>query len=64
MRSLLAYVGRGLQILGLVILPIGVLMEVSGQLARNGVAELLLILVFGYLAFQSGRYLEGYARHA
>ena len=62
--QVIAYLGRGLQLLGLVILPLGMLLEVTGKLGRRGVAELLIILVFGFIAFQTGRYLEGYARHA
>lgn len=64
MLEIIAYLGRGLQLLGLVILPVGMLLEISGQLGRRGVAELLIILIFGFVAFQAGRYLEGYARHA
>ncbi|MCA9170599.1 MAG: hypothetical protein KDB23_23130 [Planctomycetales bacterium] len=64
MMQVIAYLGRGLQLLGLVILPLGMLLEVTGKLGRRGVAELLIILVFGFIAFQTGRYLEGYARHA
>ena len=58
------FVGRSLQFLALTILPIGILLEAMGLLGRRGVAELLIIMVFGFAAFQVGRYLEGYARHA
>ncbi len=54
--------GRLLQIGGLVLLPLAVLMELSGQLGRRGVAELLLMLVVGASAFMLGRFIEGYAR--
>ena len=54
--------GRGLQLLGLLILPLGVILELAGRLGRRGVAELVLIMVFGFAAFHVGRYLEGYAR--
>jgi hypothetical protein len=57
-------VGRVLQILGLVILPLGVILELTGRLGRRGVAELLLIMVFGFAAFYLGRVVEGYARHS
>ena len=57
-------IGRGLQFLGLTILPLGIVLELAGKLGRRGVAELLLIMVFGFAAFQLGRYLEGYGRHA
>jgi len=54
--------GRLLQIGGLVLLPVAMLMELSGQLGRQGVAELLIMLVAGAAAFGLGRLLEGYAR--
>jgi hypothetical protein len=56
------YVGRTLQILGLVILPLGIILELSGKLGRRGLAELLLIMIFGFAAFHLGRIIEGYAR--
>jgi hypothetical protein len=56
------YFGRVLQILGLVMLPLGIILELTGQLGRRGVAELLLIMVFGFAAFHLGRVIEGYAR--
>jgi len=57
--GVVATLGRGLQLLGLVALPLGMILEISGRLGRRGVAELLLILVFGFVAFYTGRYLEG-----
>ena len=54
--------GRLLQIGGLVLLPVAMLMELTGQLGRQGVAELLIMLVAGAAAFGLGRLLEGYAR--
>ena len=54
--------GRLLQIGGLILLPLAMLMELSGQLGRRGVAELLLMLVVGAAAFALGRFIEGYAR--
>lgn len=62
MMGLLYFFGRGLQLLGLVILPLGIILELNGRLGRRGLAELLLIMVFGFAAFHAGRYLEGYAR--
>lgn len=56
------FVGRVLQILGLVMLPLGIVLELTGRLGRRGVAELLLIMVFGFAAFHLGRVIEGYAR--
>lgn len=64
MNEVIALFGRGLQLLGLAALPLGIVLELTGQLGRRGVAELLLIMVFGFAAFHAGRYLEGFARHA
>ena len=60
----IGYIGRGLQLLGLAILPLGIILEITGRLGRRGLAELLLIMVFGFAAFHAGRYLEGYARQS
>lgn len=54
--------GRLLQILGLTLLPLAIILEISGTLGRNSVADMLLMLIFGAAAFYLGRYLEGYAR--
>lgn len=61
-RNRVKSLGRLLQIGGLVLLPVAMLMELSGQLGRRGVAELLLMLLAGVVAFALGRLLEGYAR--
>jgi hypothetical protein len=58
------YLGRGLQLFGLIILPLGIILELTGHLGRRGLAELLLIMVFGFAAFHLGRIIEGYARHS
>ena len=55
--------GKFLQLLGLFALPIGMLLELSQALGRSfGLNELLLVLVFGVVAFFLGRLLEGYAK--
>jgi hypothetical protein len=54
--------GRLLQVLGLLLLPVAMLMEMSEMLGRRGVAEMLLMLVAGAVAFGLGRLIEGYAR--
>lgn len=55
-------VGKSLQLVALVLLPLAMLLELSGALGRDsGVADLLLMLVFGAVAFALGRFLEGYA---
>jgi hypothetical protein len=55
-------VGKTLQLVGLVLLPVAMLLELSGALGReSGVADMLLMLVFGAAAFALGRFIEGYA---
>jgi hypothetical protein len=50
-----------MQIAGLVILPLSIVLELSGSLARSfGVSEMLVMLGFGWCVFYLGRYLEGY----
>ena len=57
-------VGRTLQLVGLVALPVAILLELSKLLGRSfGLSEMLVLLVFGFCSFQLGRYLEGYALH-
>ena len=56
--------GKSLQIFGLVILPISVVFELLGRLGRNGLIEMLLMMLFGAAAFCLGRYLEGFARQS
>ena len=56
-------VGRGLQILGLVLLPLSMLLELTGGLGRSfGLSDMVIMLGFGVAAFLTGRMLEGYAR--
>ena len=55
--------GRSLQLLALIVLPLGMFLELSQALGRSfGLNELLIVLVFGALAFILGRMLEGYAQ--
>ncbi len=54
--------GKSLQLFGLVLLPISVVLEFLGRLGRNGLSEMLLMMLFGATAFYLGRYLEGFAR--
>ena len=55
--------GRMLQIIGLVLLPLSMVLEMSGALGRSfGLSEMLLMLVFGASAFVAGRICEGYAK--
>lgn len=56
-------IGRFLQLVGLVVLPLGMFLELSGALGQKfGLSQMLIMLVFGVLSFGLGRYLEGYAR--
>ena len=58
MRSL----GRALQFIALVLLPLAVILQLSGSLGRPfAVSEMLVMLVFGMCCFGIGRILEGYA---
>ena len=55
-------VGRILQHVGLIALPVAVVLELSKLLGRSfGLSQMLIMLVFGFCSFQLGRYLEGYA---
>jgi hypothetical protein len=52
-----------MQILGLVLLPLACMMEMQfGSLGRGTVANMLLMMIAGVIAFVLGRYIEGYAR--
>ncbi len=58
-------IGRTLQLVGLVALPVGIMMEVTGQLGRaGGLSQLLIVMVFGLVGFYLGRVLEGYAQRS
>ena len=55
-------IGHLLQLFGLLILPLAVVLELSGSLGRDtGVSELVIMLVAGSAAFVLGRVIEGYA---
>jgi hypothetical protein len=56
-------VGRFLQFTGLVVLPVAMYMELSGNLGSKGVSEMVILLVFGAAAFGVGRIVEGYGRN-
>ena len=54
--------GRYLQLFALFVLPLGMLLELTGALGRSfGLSEMLIMLVFGVIAFWLGRFLEGYS---
>lgn len=55
--------GRSLQIIGLVLLPLSMIMEATGTLDRStGVSDMVIMLIAGATAFFIGRIVEGYAR--
>ena len=57
------HLGRALQYLGLAVLPLGVVLELSDAWGRSfGVADLLKSLAFGVAAFFIGRLIEGYSQ--
>ena len=50
-----------LQLLGLIVLPCAILIELTGALGRDfGTRGLFVSLLFGAAAFYLGRLLEGY----
>lgn len=54
--------GRLLQYIGLFTLPAAIVLELGQLLGRSfGLSQMLVMMVFGFCAFQVGRYLEGYA---
>ncbi len=54
--------GKLLQIFALILLPASMVMQLTGFLGRPiGIAEMLLMLIFGVVAFVLGRLVEGYA---
>ncbi len=59
---IMKFLGKSLQLVGLILLPVAMTLELTGALGRDsGLADMLLMLVFGAAAFTLGRYIEGYA---
>lgn len=55
-------IGKLLQLGGLVLLPVAMVLELTGSLNRNrGVADMLIMMIFGLSAFYLGRFIEGYS---
>tara|TARA_Y100000758_G_C15862681_1_gene353554 strand:+ start:120 stop:296 length:177 start_codon:yes stop_codon:yes gene_type:complete len=54
--------GKLLQVGGLVVLPVAMLMELTGMLGDRALTQMLIMLVVGAVAFILGRLIEGYAR--
>ncbi|MCO6456135.1 MAG: hypothetical protein J5I93_12620 [Pirellulaceae bacterium] len=56
-------IGRSLQILAMLLLPLAIVLQLGGQLARSiGVSDMLVMLVFGIGLFYVGRLMEGLAQ--
>jgi hypothetical protein len=52
-----------MQLFGLVLLPLAVLMELSGNLSRDrGVADMLIMMLVGAGSFYLGWVMEGYVK--
>jgi hypothetical protein len=55
-------IGKSMQVLALVLLPMACLLEITGGLGRPfGVSDLLVALIFAAVCFMAGRLIEGYA---
>ena len=55
-------IGKSLQVIGLVLLPVAMILEISNGLGRSfGVSQMVILLVFGVAVFYIGRIMEGYA---
>lgn len=52
-------IGRGLQLLALVALPLAMALQIANQLSLG---QMLMVMVSGAAAFWLGRIIEGYAR--
>lgn len=59
-------VGKVMQVLGLIILPASMLMELTDEMRApvglSSVSAMLLLMCFGAALFGMGRLIEGYAR--
>ncbi len=54
--------GKMLQVIALIILPLAILMELNGSPGRDRpVADMLVMMGFGIACFGIGRLVEGYA---
>lgn len=65
MNRAIQFTGKALQIIGLIVLPLSMYLQLSNALGRSlNVSQMVVMLLFGVLAFYLGRYLEGYAGSA
>jgi hypothetical protein len=52
-----------MQLFGLTVLPLGILMQVTGALGRDrGVADMLIMMLVGAASFYLGWVMEGYVK--
>ena len=59
------FLGRSLQKLGLIVLPLAMFLELTRALGPSfGVRHMLLTLLFGGALFAVGRLIEGYGQRA
>ena len=55
--------GYALQVMGLVILPVAMFLELGGAMGRSiNLSQMLIALAFGVAMFVCGRLFEGYAK--
>ena len=55
-------IGRLMQLIGMIVLPLSMLLELTGSLGRAfGLSQMVIMLIFGVAVFYCGRLLEGYA---
>jgi len=58
----MSFLGRSLQLFALSVLPLAMVLELTDALGRSfGLSEMLIMLVFGVIAFWLGRLLEGFS---
>jgi hypothetical protein len=54
--------GRAMQFIGLTILPLSMIMQLTDMLGRSiGLSQMLVMMVFGAAIFYTGRMVEGLA---
>ena len=54
-------IGRTLQFLALVLLPVAVIMELTGSLGRRGLSDMLVMMLFGMGIFYAGYLLQAHS---
>ena len=54
--------GRAMQLIGLLVLPLSMVMQLTDSLGRSiGVSQMVVMMVFGVAVFYVGRMVEGLA---